>query len=98
MNPPAKIIRKYYFFDIKNSKDILNGKSKPKLVQRGPYAYSEVVEKKNIKFLNKKTLSYTPVVKYYFEPNLSDGDENDLVTVLNVPAVVNMLKKTCNIF
>lgn len=32
-------------------------------------------------------------MKYYFESNLSDGDENDLVTVLNVPAMVNKYVK-----
>lgn len=40
--PPARIIRKYYFFHVKNPKEVAYGK-KPNLVQQGPYVYSRLI-------------------------------------------------------
>ena len=96
INPPAKIYRKYYLFDIRNPLEVEQGIDKPFLVERGPYVYSEVWEKRNIKFLGFEYVSYTPVVTLHFEESLSVGSENDNITFLNVPAMVinflNILK------
>jgi scavenger receptor class B protein 1 len=86
-NPPATVYRKYYFFNVVNAKEVLKGK-KPNLVQCGPYIYREVLEKKNIVFNGKNYVSFNPIVTLYFEPDLSNGTENDIITFLNVPAVV----------
>ena len=94
LKPPAKIIRKYYFFDVKNSRDIENGKNKPKLVQRGPYTYSEVIEKNNITFKSKQKLNFRPVISLFFEPSLSVGNESDMITFLNITALVSRCKRT----
>jgi hypothetical protein len=57
-----KVFRKYYFFDIKNPREIENGKNKPKLIQRGPYTYSEVIEKKNVSSYIYNGLAWSPKV------------------------------------
>ena len=42
-NTPAKIYRKFYIFHVQNPKEVQEGKSKPILVEKGPYVYSEVI-------------------------------------------------------
>jgi len=91
LEPPATVYRKYYLFDVKNPKEIKEGTSKPWLVEKGPYVYSEKIEKRNIKFEGKRQITFTPVTTLYFESSLSNGKEEDLVTFLNVPAVVSSI-------
>ncbi len=64
------------------------GIEKPRVVERGPYVYTEKWEKRNIEFLGKEKVRFSPVVTLYFEPNLSNGTESDIITVINVPALV----------
>ena len=87
-NPPAKILRKYYLFDVRNPIEVQSGKDKPYLVQRGPYVYSEVWQKKHVEFLGYELLRFTPVITLHYEPTLSNGTEDDLITFLNIPAMV----------
>lgn len=66
LNPPAKIYRKYYLFNVENPHEIQQG-GKPNLTQRGPYTYREVWEKRKIEFLGHEILRFTPVVTLYFD-------------------------------
>jgi len=86
-DPPSKIYRKFYLFDVKNPSEIIKG-AKPFLVEKGPYTYSERWEKRHVQFVNENIVSFTPVVTLHFEPSLSVGSINDTITFLNVPAVV----------
>ncbi|CAF0832075.1 unnamed protein product, partial [Brachionus calyciflorus] len=86
LDPPAKIHRKMYLFNITNPKDVQKGR-RPKLVEMGPYTYSQKWEKRNIKFFGPNVISFTPVVTLKFEPSLSNGLETDLITFLNIPAL-----------
>lgn len=86
MNPPAKIYRKYYLFDVRNPLEVEKGET-PQLVQMGPYTYSEKWEKRHIEFLGPDIIRFTPVVTLHFEPSLSAGLETDKITFLNIPAV-----------
>lgn len=79
--------RRIYLFDVLNANDILRGE-KPSFNQRGPYTYREVVEKRNLKYLNQSRISYNLVRNLYFEANHSIGNENDSITFMNVPAMV----------
>ena len=88
MNPPATVYRKYYFFSVKNENEVVNKGKKPNLMQRGPYVYREVFDKKKVVFDGKNYVSFNPIVTLYFEPSLSNGTESDTITFLNVPAVV----------
>ena len=94
-SPPAKIYRHYYLFDVRNPVDVQKGVAKPILIERGPYTYSEVWEKRNVEFVDSNHVSFSPVVTLHFERNMSIGDESDKVTFLNVPAMVflNFLDK-----
>jgi hypothetical protein len=74
--------------------EVEQGLDKPFLVERGPYVYSEVWEKRNIKFLGYEYVSYTPVVTLHFEEALSVGSESDNITFLNVPAMVIIIFRT----
>jgi len=42
VNPPARILRKYYLFSIQNPEEASLGVEKPRLIEMGPYTYSEV--------------------------------------------------------
>ena len=87
-DPPAKITRKYYLFDIKNPNEIQMGTEKPRVVERGPYTYVEKWEKRNIQFLGLEIIRFNPVITIYFEQSLSNGSESDVITVMNIPALV----------
>jgi len=82
-------------FDIKNSQQIQAGLEKPILVELGPYVYSEKREKRNIKFPNKSQIQFTPVSTLFFEPDLSNGTENDSITFLNLPIIVRNCEVRC---
>jgi hypothetical protein len=96
--------RKIYLFDVLNPNEILKGE-KPMLKERGPYTYRvELNEKISFKtILNNTSIIKSSVKTYYFESNLSNGNnESDLITFLNVPALVCRILYTyiyvCNAF
>jgi scavenger receptor class B protein 1 len=91
-NPPVFIYRKYYLFSVKNPTEVQKGLEKPHLIEYGPYVYREILEKKNLHFTDDDKLTYYPVSTLYFEPSLSNGSESDLITFVNIPAVVNRKK------
>lgn len=72
---------------MRNPIEVENGQ-KPIIMQRGPYVYSEVWEKRHIEFLGIEIIRFTPVVTLHFEPSLSVGKLSDPITFLNVPAMV----------
>ena len=88
LQPPVKMLRKYYLFDVKNSKEVING-AKPVLVQYGPYTYSETWTRENVTFLNQNLLQFSPTSTLIFEPSLSVGNLTDKITILNIPALVS---------
>jgi hypothetical protein len=88
MDPPAKIYQKYYFFDIKNTKQVESNMETPVLIEKGPYTYSMKVEKRNVNFIGSNLVSYAPVFSLKFEESLSVGSENDALNFLNVPVLV----------
>lgn len=48
-----------------------------------------MLEKKNVKFLDKDLMRFDPVDTIFFEKNnCTNGSINDLVTFLNIPAMV----------
>jgi hypothetical protein len=87
MNPPANILRSYYFFDISNQEEFSQGRAKPQLIQRGPYVYREQWEKKKVQFLSDELVSYYQVSSIYFDQEKSNGTEDDMINFLNVPAI-----------
>ena len=89
-HPPVKVYRKFYFFDIQNPAAVQEGTEKPRLAERGPYTYSVIMEKQNVEFLGTDLIRYSPTTTLFFEPSMSVGDQSDLITVVNVPALVKL--------
>ncbi len=91
LDPPAKIYRKYYIFHVLNADEVVKGKEKPKLLERGPYVFREEMQKKNVSFLEDDTLiNYSPMSTLYYEANMSNGSLSDIVTFINVPVLVRL--------
>jgi hypothetical protein len=86
---PFKI--KAYFFNVMNSEnDILAGKT-PIFKEVGPYTYEERVTKVNISHNEKNgTIEFTPTNRLKFLPDESDYEDEDFVTVFNLPVGVAM--------
>ncbi|CEF67064.1 CD36 antigen family-containing protein [Strongyloides ratti] len=63
---------RFYFYSVKNSKDIYSKGDKPILEEIGPYYFDERQEKMNIKFLENDTkIEYENHRFYYFNESLS---------------------------
>lgn len=62
----------------------------PNLVEMGPYTFKEHRIKKNYTWNdNNQTISYWQNRTWIFEQELSNGTMEDLVTTINVPAIVS---------
>ncbi len=90
--PRTIILRKFYFLEILNPDQLVNGSdSKAKMRQRGPYVYENKAQKRNIIFSkDSNNLTFSPVNTFYFRPDLSNGSEFDSLTVLNLPLLVSL--------
>uniref|UniRef100_A0A3B4AYE7 Scavenger receptor class B member 1 n=1 Tax=Periophthalmus magnuspinnatus TaxID=409849 RepID=A0A3B4AYE7_9GOBI len=80
---PVPFFMSVYFFNVLNPKEILKGE-KPMLEQRGPYVYRKHCQKDNITFHPNNTVSYREYRQYYFEPDMSIGNESDIITIPNM--------------
>ncbi|XP_039606711.1 lysosome membrane protein 2a [Polypterus senegalus] len=90
-NPPPPVYIQFFFFNVTNSEDILQGK-KPSVTQVGPYTYREYRPRVNVTFLENgtKVAALSPKT-FVFQPDMSAGDpEIDQVTTVNIPAVTVM--------
>ncbi|ODN00734.1 Scavenger receptor class B member 1 [Orchesella cincta] len=81
----APIFLHAYIFNITNAEDVLKGET-PQLQQLGPYVY-EQKRTKEILHVNPEngTVLYKPTLLHFFRPELSNGTEEDPVTMLNIP-------------
>lgn len=64
--PPVPVYMKFVFFVVENPDEILIG-GKPKVSERGPYAYREYREKHNLLPFTGDTLQYEQTVQYVFD-------------------------------
>ncbi len=59
---------------------------KPKLEEVGPYAYRQVLTKEDVTFSQGgDAVRYTAKRIFQFAPEISNGTEEDLVVVPNIP-------------
>ncbi|XP_077165467.1 scavenger receptor class B member 1 isoform X2 [Paroedura picta] len=72
-----------YFFHVLNPNAVLQGE-KPVVEQRGPYVYREFREKRNITFYENGSVSFLEYRRFYFQPDLSNGTEEDYVCIPNL--------------
>jgi len=87
--PPVDVIMKFYFMEVTNGEDVLEGKAKPILSERGPYTFREGKEKKNLTRPSDQFLNFGQYINYTFVPELSCADctRDDEVTILNMPLI-----------
>lgn len=62
---------------------------KPAFVEMGPYTFYEHHIRENITFHDNDTLTYLNKRTWRFEPTLSNGSLDDVITILNPIAVVS---------
>ncbi|XP_067284176.1 platelet glycoprotein 4 [Pseudorasbora parva] len=79
------IYRQFWLFDVQNPDDVVSHGAKPVLVQKGPYTYrTRFIPKTNITFNDNFTVSFVLPAGAIFEPGMSVGNEEDIVTSLNL--------------
>uniref|UniRef100_A0A8C6WV13 Scavenger receptor class B, member 2c n=1 Tax=Neogobius melanostomus TaxID=47308 RepID=A0A8C6WV13_9GOBI len=89
-NPPAPIYMQFYFFNLTNPLEVLDG-NRPAVVEIGPYTYREYRPMEEINFLDNGTkVSAVNTKTYIFQPNMSRGPETDLIRTVNIPAMTVM--------
>jgi len=92
---PVPMHVSFRFFHVQNPLEIVTLGEKPYLTERGPYVYSEKRHKKNIVFAKNGTIvSFNEIQVFHFVPEMSAGDEDDELRLLNVPflTVLNQAK------
>jgi len=98
--PSLPIYMKFHFFNVTNTDDVIDKGAKPNVIELGPYVYRERREKDNLFWNEDSTrVNYTEKIFYHFEPTMSSGSLDDVVSVYDLPFVttvtrVNIAKKT----
>eukprot|EP00095_Tigriopus_kingsejongensis_P012252 maker-scaffold472_size162276-snap-gene-0.29 protein:Tk12252 transcript:maker-scaffold472_size162276-snap-gene-0.29-mRNA-1 annotation:"hypothetical protein DAPPUDRAFT_303163" len=87
MATSVPIFTKMYLFSLQNPDETLAKTEKPKLIQRGPYTFREVERKDHVMFNDNHTVSYQVKKNWYFEPEMSVGTLDDIITTVNVPMI-----------
>lgn len=83
------IYLRVYVFDIQNGYEVESKNAVPVLVERGPYTFFETREKVVTSWNDTEQVSYKDVKTFYFDPELSNGTLDDMVSYINVPLVVS---------
>ncbi|XP_023223572.1 lysosome membrane protein 2-like isoform X1 [Centruroides sculpturatus] len=77
---------KFYFFNVTNYKEVEEKNAKPKLQEVGPYTFQKFI-KKEIVFQTEDTITYREKTSYVFHKELSSGDQNEKIYLINLPVV-----------
>ncbi|KAM9841875.1 lysosome membrane protein 2c [Aulostomus maculatus] len=89
-DPPAPIYMQFYFFNLTNPIEVLEG-ARPAVVETGPYTYREYRPMEGVTFQDNGTkVSAVNTKTYIFQPDMSQGPENDVIRTVNIPAVTVM--------
>jgi len=88
ITPPVDVLMKITFFEVTNQDEVTQMKEKPKFIEKGPYTYKEVREKRNLTTdTDKGWIQFAQYRKFEFSPeNSGEGlSKDDQVTILNMP-------------
>uniref|UniRef100_A0A3B5AAG5 Platelet glycoprotein 4 n=1 Tax=Stegastes partitus TaxID=144197 RepID=A0A3B5AAG5_9TELE len=101
MSSGSAVYRQFWLFDLKNPVEVLEYGSPPVVMEKGPYTYkTRYLPKENVTFNPNHTASFLLPVGAIFEPTMSVGSEEDMVTSLNLAVAVsvraNILIKSTN--
>ncbi|XP_040013934.1 lysosome membrane protein 2c [Xiphias gladius] len=89
-NPPAPIYMQFYFFNLTNPLEVLDG-DRPAVVEIGPYTYREYRPMEQVNFQDNGTkVTAVNTKTYIFQRNMSRGPESDLIRTVNIPAMTVM--------
>lgn len=81
---PIPMYLEIYLFNWTNSEDVHNSEIKPNFVEMGPYVFHEKHIRTNISWSDdKSTVDFYQKRIWHFEPTLSNGTLDDVVTNLN---------------
>ncbi|KAF4519649.1 hypothetical protein B566_EDAN004986 [Ephemera danica] len=83
--PPVTPIIKIYIYNVTNADEFLIDGEKPRVQELGPYVYRQEWERMNVTFNENGTVSFQQRKTFFFDPDLSVGDEEDMVVVPNIP-------------
>ncbi|XP_055318863.1 scavenger receptor class B member 1 isoform X1 [Sitodiplosis mosellana] len=83
--PPVEPMMKIYVYNVTNADEFLNNGTKPILDELGPYVYVESWEKVDIVHNENGTISFNQKKTFIFNEELSNGSEDDVVIVPNIP-------------
>ncbi|KAK3544895.1 hypothetical protein QTP86_027639 [Hemibagrus guttatus] len=85
----APVYRQFWLFNVQNPDEVLKNGSIPQLWQKGPYTYrTRYIPKENVTFFPNNTVSFLLPSGAIFEPSMSVGAEEDMVTSLNIAVAV----------
>ncbi|CAB1447869.1 unnamed protein product [Pleuronectes platessa] len=89
-NPPAPIYMQFYFFNVTNPLEVLDG-DRPAVMEIGPYTYREYRPMEQVNFLDNDTkVAAVNTKTYIFQPYMSRGPETELIRTVNIPAMTVM--------
>uniref|UniRef100_A0A3Q1CBR8 Scavenger receptor class B, member 2c n=1 Tax=Amphiprion ocellaris TaxID=80972 RepID=A0A3Q1CBR8_AMPOC len=89
-NPPAPIYMQFYFFNLTNPLEVLDG-DRPAVVEIGPYTYREHRPMEQVVFHDNGTrVTAVNTKTYVFQRNMSRGPESDIIRTVNIPAMTVM--------
>jgi scavenger receptor class B, member 1 len=89
MEPPQPIYLDIYFFNWTNPEDFLNKSIKPNFEEIGPFRFQDIPFKVNVTWHDaNSTVSYRKQSRYFFVPEQSKGRLDDVITSVNVIALV----------
>lgn len=92
--PPIELYLDIYMFNWTNPEDFKNHSIKPIFDQLGPYRFREKPDKINIKFNpENSTVTYRRLSQFFFDEEGSSGSLDDIVTSVNVVALVSRVVK-----
>ncbi|XP_035712600.1 lysosome membrane protein 2 [Folsomia candida] len=82
---PVPIFVKFHLFNVTNPKQVLIGE-KAILQEVGPFTFRQKRQKVDIKIHKRNdTISYRQTLTYFYQPELSTGSLQDVITVINIP-------------
>ena len=83
---------KVYYFNVTNAEEILRDRNgtKPDIQEVGPYVYRQFTDLRNVTWNDNDTVTYYKNKTYFYQPNLSNGSLDDIVTVINPVLLVKI--------
>lgn len=90
---PIPIYFEIFVFNWTNAAEYRNPNVKPHFQECGPYVFREQHERVDLDWHNNATISFNQIRTWHYEPKMSNGSLNDVITNVNVISAVSCLVK-----